>query len=165
MPKVYPPSPRLRVVAILALVTLGGCGGRDNLPPMGQVSGKVTYKGKPLATGMVVFSPLMGSEGQTGQLATGMLGKDGSYELSTFDDGDGAVLGEHLITVKAVEKVRTEKPNPKDTEQIRTPGPDGKLSYVFMKSLVPNKYANPNMSPLRFKVAPGQNQHDIELTD
>ncbi len=163
MSKTFPPVARWTVLALVALMS--GCGGRNDIPPMGQVYGKVTYKGQPLSVGMVVFSPLVSSEAQTGQLATGTLGRDGSYELTTFDDGDGAIVGEHLITVKAVETIRTEKPNPKDNEQIRTRGPDGKLSYVFMKSLVPTKYANPNMTPLRFKVEPGKHQFDIELKD
>lgn len=164
MPSRIPPRSLALFVAVAAAL-LHGCGGRTDVPPLGKVSGMVTYRGKPLGTGMVVFSPLLESEASTGQLATGVIGKDGSYYLTTFDDGDGALVGEHLVTVKAVETIRTAKPNPKDNEQIRTRGPDGTLSYVFMKSLIPKKFSNPNMTKLRCKVAPGKQEYNIDLVD
>jgi hypothetical protein len=57
-----------------AVVVLGfaGCGKRE--PPTGEVSGTVTYKGKPLPEGMITF--FNADEGRSGQAAI----KDGEYE-------------------------------------------------------------------------------------
>jgi hypothetical protein len=147
-----------------ASLLMAGCHGEPR-PPMGRVYGKVTYKGQPFDSGMVVFSPVSGPVGSTGQLATGKLSKDGSYRLTTFDDGDGALVGEHVVMVKANKLVRTAKPAKNDTEQIRQPGPDGKLSYVHLESLIPKRYANPNNTPLRFGVKAGDNEYNIDFTD
>ena len=132
---------------------------------MAQVTGKVTYNGKPLEIGEVVFNPVSGETETTGQPASGTLGSGGYYRLSTFDDGDGAVLGDHIITIKSNEVIRSEKPSKKDTEGIRTPGPDGKLSYVTLKSRVPTRYASPMKSGLRRTVKEGKNDFEIELND
>ena len=154
---------RLIPLALLTLL-LGGCGGVER-PPMGQVSGKVTYQGKPLEVGEVVFNPVSGETETTGQPASGALGSGGYYRLSTFDDGDGAVVGDHIITIKSSEVIRSAKPSKNDTEGIQTPGPDGKLSYMTLKSRVPKRYANPMKSGLRRTVKEGKNEVDIELTD
>ena len=61
--------------------------------------------------------------------------------------------------------IRSEKPSKKDTEGIRTPGPDGKLSYVTLKSRVPTRYASPMKSGLRRTVKEGKNDFEIELND
>jgi hypothetical protein len=158
-------APILAVAALLAAgAAVPGCG-REPRPPMGRVSGKVTYKGQPFDAGMVVFNPAGGPENSTGQPATGKIAADGSYRLTTFDDGDGALVGEHIVMVKASKLVRTAKPAKNDVEQIRQPGPDGKLSYVHLESRIPSKYANPSKTPLRFTVKPGDNAYNIDLTD
>jgi hypothetical protein len=59
---------------------------------MGRVSGKVIYNGKPVSPGSVMFTPIGGSSGDSSRIATGQLGEDGSFTLTTFDAGDGAVL-------------------------------------------------------------------------
>ena len=150
------------LIAVAAAVS--GCGNSDR-PPLGRVTGKVTYKGQPLEVGEVVFNPMLESAAKTGQPAIGTLGSGGYYRLTTFDDGDGALVGEHIVTVKSNEVIRSQKPRKNDVEGIRTPGPDGKLSYVSLKSRIPVKYGNPNKSGLRFTVKPESNEFNIDLTD
>jgi hypothetical protein len=90
---------RLGFVAPLLLVLpLGGCGGGSASATLGTtvpVKGQVTYKGKPLAGGNLTFEPEDG-----GREASGGIEADGSYTLSTFRQGDGAVLGVHRVAIQ-----------------------------------------------------------------
>src|SRR5579884_1223222 len=91
------------LVLTLSAAFLVGCGDASR-PKLGRVSGKVTYNGQPVPKGVVSFVPRSGPGAATGQGATGEIGSDGSYTLTTFDKGDGAVLGEHTVLVVAREE-------------------------------------------------------------
>ena len=74
----------LVVLAALILSTCWGCGS-DASPYVGTtvpVKGKVTYKGKPLTQGQIVFEP-----DNSGREAHGSIQPDGTFELSTFTTG------------------------------------------------------------------------------
>lgn len=150
-----PARPRLAIGLAIAL-TIAGCGTDPNKPKLGKVSGKVTYKGQPLTSGTITFTPEAGKGGETGQVATSQIGTDGSYELTTFDTGDGAILGQHVITVQTSQV---------DGNTLGQPKADGTFSYTVPKSLVPNKYAAADTSPLRYTVAEGRATYDVELKD
>ena len=89
----------------LALVGFSGCGSETQEAPVTTVpaKGKVTYKGKPLSSGTVVFEP----EG-AGREAQAEIKEDGTFELSTYKAGDGVVLGPHRVSVRggSVQKAR-----------------------------------------------------------
>jgi hypothetical protein len=123
------------------------------MPKLGKVRGKVSYQGKPLDGGRIVFTPVAGKGGDTGQSATGVIERDGTYEMTTFSTGDGAILGQHVVTV-VVQK--GEMPKPDAYSQIK---------YELPKNLAPSKYASPDKSPLRCTVVEGGTQFDIELKD
>ena len=150
--------PRLVLVALVALPL--GCGGDPSKPKLGRVSGTVTYKGEPVTKGVVSFVPAGGPGVETGQPAAGEIGSDGSYELTTFDEGDGAVLGEHVVLVQAVEM------DPSiEGGSMPIPDAQGRLNIKPPKHLVPEKYSKAETSPLRFTVAEGSNTYDIKLAD
>jgi hypothetical protein len=73
-----------------ALLVLGGCGASG--PKTAPVRGTVTYQGKAVPYGTIMFQPA------DGPAAVGQI-QDGAYVLKTFKDGDGAVLGSHKVTV------------------------------------------------------------------
>lgn len=79
-------------VALVALPGCGGSGTADTHPVNGKVTGP---DGSPLSGGMVSFDGV----GAKGHKATGEIGPDGSYTLSTLEPGDGAPEGEYNITV------------------------------------------------------------------
>jgi hypothetical protein len=144
----------LPVLTALGLVlSLAGCSGDANMPPLGKVHGKVTYKGKPLDAGHVVFTPASGKGGETGQVATGEIDSSGNYEMTTFSTGDGAILGQHVVTVTAQ---KGDMPKPDAT---------GRINYVLPKNETPAKYASADKSPLRCTVVAGGTTFDIELKD
>jgi len=131
-------------LGLFAAVALGGCakkGGMETAP----VSGKVTYRGKPLATGTVMFVP---SEGPA---ATGEINSEGVYKLTTYTSGDGAVIGKHKVTITALQGMGDALPE----QRSPTPPP-----------LVPAKYLNGESSGLTADVKPRTNNEvNFNLTD
>lgn len=144
----------LSLVAGLGLVYhLSGCSADPNMPKLGKVSGKVSYQGKPLDAGRVVFTPVAGKGGESDQGASGEINSDGSYEMTTFNTGDGVVLGQHIVTV-VVQKGEMPKPDA-----------NGHINYVLPKNATPAKYATADKSPLRCTVVAEGMTFDIELKD
>ena len=141
-------------IALGLALSAFGCGGRTGKPAMGQVHGVVSFEGKPLDKGRVTFTPENGDGTSGGNGAMGMIGSDGSYTLTTFDTGDGATLGKHIVTVT----VPTE-----DINELNKPRADGSIAYVLPKELIPKNYTNPTTTPLRNTVVEGDNKIDIEL--
>lgn len=143
--------PRRRVAAIGLLIPtlaagLSGCGGGDeDLPKTVTVSGMVTYNGDILTEGTVMFHP----QGGPGHPATGEIGENGIYTLSTFDANDGAVVGNHIVTVQVFPKGA----NPGFEHEA----PD----YIP----IPKKYTSPATSDLLVTVNEGANNIGLDLRD
>lgn len=120
----------LLATATFALALVSGCGGGKPAGPA-AVSGKVSYRGRPVTSGIVVFVPDP-ERGGSGDLARGDIQADGSYSLKSGTT-PGAVAGWHKVTITSVEDVR---PMP--------------------RSLLPAKYQDPHLSGLSCEVKPGQ---------
>ena len=91
----------MAVAACLASILLGSLSGcsRGDRPPTVSVGGKVTYQGKPVGQGTISFQPSDNRTGASNRPAGGDLQADGSYELSSFRPGDGAVPGEYDVVI------------------------------------------------------------------
>ena len=93
----------VKVLFLVLSVGVAGCGGSDLKQfSTAAVSGTITLAGEPLTEGRVFFYPIKqsgGQSGNSGKFAQGMVESDGSYELSTYGNGDGAVVGDHRVTV------------------------------------------------------------------
>ncbi len=108
------------------------------------VTGTVRLDGKPLHRGTVIFTP------ELGRAATGEIQPDGSYRLSTYKSGDGALVGRHRVAVIA----RDDPPPAK-----------GPMSEEVGPSLIPEFYSDFVRSGLSFEVKSGKkNVYDIELS-
>jgi hypothetical protein len=105
-----------------------------------------------------MFTPVSQTGGDTGNVAVGQIGSDGAYSLTTFDEGDGAVLGQHVVTVETQKMTM---------EQLKKQNltPDGRIIYKMPKPAVPSKYTSGQSSPLRYTVSAGGNTIDIDLQD
>jgi hypothetical protein len=123
----------------MALVAFAGCG--SDKSAMAPVTGKVTLDGKPFTTGGIATIPV------AGRGAMGRINSDGTFELSTFGAGDGALVGTHKVAVAAYEG--------------GSGGPEGSLG----KSLIPMRYTSPESSGLTIEVtADGPNEPVLELS-
>lgn len=98
-------------IAFVFACALLGC--NESEIPVAHVHGTISIDGKPLAGGRIMFAPQPnGKNINPGKPAYGRLDDEGRYELSTFGEHDGAVIGTHLITITA----------PRDASQIDDPG-------------------------------------------
>ena len=128
---------------LLALAICWGCAKSGELPTA-PVTGKVTYKGKPVPNGTVMFVP------EKGPAATGEIGTDGTYTLTTYSKNDGAVLGKHKIAVTALADMSGRMP------EDRNPLPP---------PIVPEKYLDQDKSGLTREIKEGPNTVNLELKD
>src|SRR5436190_1962139 len=110
--------------ATLLLFNSPGCGAKSDT---GIVHGKVMLDGKPLTSGTVMTLP------PAGRGAAGVI-QDGDFDLKT-NGKEGAVAGTHKVGVSA-------------NEQPQGAGPEAPAG----KSLIPDKYTNPNSSGLTIDV-------------
>lgn len=130
-------------------VPLSGCGGGSGLK-LEKVSGVVTFDGQPLTKGNVQFTP-DGSKGTRGPMATGAIGSDGKFTLTTTTPGDGAQVGCYKVSVNCWEEEAPFDPkNPKPSAPA--------------KSLIPERYTDDNASGLTAEVKAGaKNEFTFEL--
>jgi hypothetical protein len=103
------------------------------------VKGTVTWNGQAVAGAAVMFMP------GAGRPATGTTDSEGHFRLSTFGQADGAVLGQHKVTV---------------TKRVAI----SDAPYSPERSEIPEQYANTATSPLQADVtAAGPNDFSFEL--
>lgn len=121
------------VTAAILSAAAGGCGSSEARKEVVKVQGSVSYKGKPVPKGTITFQP----EGD-GLPAHGMIQPDGTYQMSTYGEGDGAAVGRYQVTIVAKEGSENLMPS--------SPG------YVPPKEIVPKKYSDPKVSGLSANV-------------
>lgn len=144
------------VFGCLGLFAFSGCG--DGLPQRAPVAGSVTFNGQPVSEGTVTFFPT------AGRAALGKIQADGTFRLTTYDEGDGALLGEHRVTIEAV-KV-TGGASPQSFEEELRFGQTGQATVAsVVERLVPQEYAQRATSPLTASVQRGENRIDFHLPE
>lgn len=145
------------------LVLAAGCGDDTGLAKRYSVSGKVTYKGQPVANGLISFIP--GSA--EGRAATGQI-KDGNYSLTTQDPDDGAFPGSYTVTVAARQVDFTEakgEAEKKGATSAYIPQDFTAKANQKAKNAVPEKYGIQSSTPLKAEVKASSNKIDFELVD
>jgi hypothetical protein len=83
----------VRLMALGVALMAVGCGPPSYQLETAPVSGKVTLDGNPLPSGYVVIPTAKG------RMASGKLQSDGTFVLTTYDEGDGAQVGTHPVIV------------------------------------------------------------------
>ena len=128
-------------VALAGVVVIAGCGGTYDA----SIEGVVTLDGKTVPTGLVMFHPL-----SVGPSAYALIDETGRYSVMTGRES-GLPSGEYRVSVAANE--------PPAISQTATGGapPPG-------KPITPAWYRTKETSGLQFKVEPGNNTFNIELS-
>lgn len=86
---------------IFALATIFLCGCGPVRPKTVPVNGKITYFGGEWPnSGDLYFAPEKSADGYSLRPASGKLAKDGSFEVMSFEPGDGLVPGKYLVTIQ-----------------------------------------------------------------
>ena len=72
-----------------------------------DVEGQVIYQGQGVAGAVVVFSPVDdASAAMSGKAANGNADEDGRFTLSTYEMGDGAIVGKHRVSVSTEDPLK-----------------------------------------------------------
>lgn len=132
----------IAVAFILAGMFLQGCGGGSSLD-LAPVTGQVTYKGKSLDHGKVVFFP---TEGTKGPQAVGVIQPDGTFAMETAGSA-GAVVGKHKVTVQCRREITLEEAK----------------KLIQGELLIPKQYTQISTTPLQIEVEKGGAEFPIEL--
>ena len=82
-----------------ALCLLAGC---DSEPPLAQISGTVTFKGKPIPAGNVTFTPDVETSGGKLRMFTVT---DGKFDSSKEQD-PGLMPGKYEVTIAGYDGIR-----------------------------------------------------------
>lgn len=93
----YVQSRRLYYLLLFSLTLLNGCGTEQS--GLIRVSGRVSLDGEPVTFGRVQFFPV------SGRPSAGSIGTDGTYELTTYTRGDGALPGKYTVTITSCTEV------------------------------------------------------------
>ena len=135
----------------LVLGLLVGCSDR---PPVYPVRGQVVMAdGRPVDSGFLEFRnddlPYNGRA---------RIQKDGTYQLTTFDEFDGAVAGKHQVIL--VQHVIAEVQRPAEHRLPEQPEPQQHANHV----IVDTRFRSYETSPLEFEVeAKSENVIDIKV--
>ncbi len=133
----------LVIPSMMVSLTLGfmGCTPSDQLATV-PVKGMVTFEGKPLPNGSVIFIPSGG-----GPTAEANIGPGGEYALGTYKKADGVPPGEYNVMVVAM------------TEQDSLEAESARGA----ESLIPSRYGDPSKSGLSASVKAGD-PNEINFT-
>ena len=143
----------------VGLVVAVGCG---DGPRMAPVKGAVLVDGKPLGQAGVTFTPVEG-----GRPAWATTDANGRFELTTLRSGDGAFVGEHVVTVAEPETdapVLPRNADP-DTASLYAELPT-KPSRKQPKGALDPRFASRSTSGLTFTVEANKtNVAEFDLTN
>jgi hypothetical protein len=128
--------PSIMAVVGLALI-VGGCGESYDGPAIQPVSGQVLVDGKPAAKALITFHALSGSQSQVRPFAE--TDADGSFRPSTYLTGDGAPVGEYILTIVWPEIAIDQG------------------EEITGKDRLGGRYGNPQTSNLKVSVKEGEN--------
>jgi hypothetical protein len=144
----------------LACMMLTGCARGPRVVP---VRGRVTCNGKPVARdSKITFYP------EHGRPSSAAIGEDGTYVLTYLKPGDGALVGEHKVTVKSTKVGPGSLTEPKSVEEelelARKGYPPGKwLVAGKVEWLVPQKYSRPETTTLTARVEDKNNEINFDI--
>lgn len=122
-----------------------GCGEHPHLAP---VHGTITLDGKPIGPGDILFIPSI-VDGTKGKTASGSFDTDGQYSLSTYQEGDGALVGDHKVVITP-RRVGVE--------------PGGETATLAKLPPIPPRYGRASQSQLSATVHEKTNTIDFSLT-
>jgi hypothetical protein len=92
---------RITLITLFSLlgIVVAGCSGPKG-PELTRITGVVTFEGKPVGPGTVAFLP----SDPTGSPASGTIEKNGTFKMSMFNPGDGALPGSYKVAVTVIKE-------------------------------------------------------------
>lgn len=146
---------RCTLLALCLFVFSMGCSKGDR-PDIAKASGIVTLDGNPVEGATVTFEPVNG-----GRPCFGTTDPEGRFAITSYEEGDGAPVGEHFVSVIKISGPGAAAPTPDSAmslSEIAPPGADKDKAEDPDKEtiyLVPRKYINAKTSGLKITVPDG----------
>jgi hypothetical protein len=140
-------------LSFLAAALVCGCSGSKVPDTTAEVTGTVTYNGKPVPGGMINFVATKG-----GYSGGGNIDENGNFKATTVPVGevkitvDNSMLNRGRGVPAGGRGPGLKRPDAAGPEEV-------KGHYVD----IPNKYANVDTSDLTYTVTKGAQKHDVEL--
>lgn len=146
---------RSGILCLLPIIVLTGCGTGETQIPRAGVEGEVTWNGKPIDDGVVLFVPSGGAAGpHTSPIPAPIV--QGKYLLKA---ADGPPVGQHRIEIRATRK--TGKKTPEPSAAMKRFDPTLK-SVELTEQYLPPRFNT--ASTISREVQPGENLIDFHLT-
>lgn len=113
--------PGRALLLLSSVLLLVGCGTESATVP---VSGTVTYNDEPVTQGRVMFVPIsQDNPSHPGKSAYAEVAADGTFTLTTYEEGDGAIAGTHRVTYELgaapAGEYRDGKQHPPSAEKLK----------------------------------------------
>jgi hypothetical protein len=132
----------IRVRCLRRLTALGLVGvaiactscSQDKRVPVFPVTGQVWFAGKPTPRALLVFHPVV----ENSMRPLGTVDEDGTFTLTTYEQGDGAPAGDYTVTV--------------EWRRLATVDDDQRPP-----NRLPARYLNPKSSGISARVSEGDN--------
>ncbi len=142
------------------LVVSVGCGESDNVEVF-PTRGTVNFDGKPMSGGGAIsFVPLASQNGKT---AGGIINPDGTFVMTTYVDGDGAMVGTFRVIIN--QSTSQEPDFGGDSDAPGAAQSVKAVQTVTARDIIPTIYADPVTSPVEVKIeAKEQNELTIDLS-
>lgn len=144
-------------VCLFATCLMPGCGTSDR-QRVYPVKGTITLEGKAMpGGGSIAFVPL---EKQVGKTAGGEIREDGSYELTTYDTGDGSMAGKFRVVITQAVAIEPRQAVPDGQAPA-----EGSMDAITVapEDYIAAVYSEFNRSPLTATVEPKSNEINFDL--
>ena len=122
---------------LIFLLSMWGCGSSEG-PSLYPASGRLLVDGKPADQAQVILHPVDGRDfDRRGARPSGITEQDGTFQITTYQKGDGAPEGIFVVTISWPEAPNSLEPSP------------DRLRGLFLL---------PQRSSIKVKIEPRQNQ-------
>jgi hypothetical protein len=152
---------RLFSVFLFSILFVAGCTRSDE--KQAEVSGKVTYKGKPVPGGRIIFVSAKGYN------STSVISPQGEYQLKAPIGEVKIGVDNHMLN-KNDPTLNEKKAYLEKKGRLKPKGPlaerqSSKQEITGTYVPLPSHYANPATSGLTYTVKPGPQTFDLDLAD
>ena len=138
---------RYRFLTVFLMLSATGCGG--SALPQGEVSGTVSYQGRPLPGGIITFLSDRGFQNSA------IIGPDGRYQIKAAAGPSKVTIDNRMLSKRPWSRgPRLKPPTPSAESPPRVEG-----TYVPL----PSKYLSADQSGLTCEIQKGTQAHDFKL--
>lgn len=132
------------IVALTAIVV--GCGESENVEVF-PARGIIRFDGKPMIGGGAIS--LVPVVSQSGKNAGGIINADGTFVLTTYEDGDGAMAGSFRVIIN---QSTSQEPDYGGDSDVPGKAPVKAVQTVTSADVIPTIYSDPVLSPVEVKI-------------